>query len=336
MFIILAIASLFAAVIPMLMYLIIIWWMDRNEREPFWLLLLNFFWGATGAIFLAIIGSLIFQIPLSVFIQTVSDGDATELINLSGAIITAPFVEEFTKGLFLLIMSMQKRFDGVVDGVVYGGAIGLGFGMTENFMYFVSYGSTPVNWLMLVIIRTMFSAVMHCMSQATFGTFIGFAKFKPIILRFILIPAGYFIAVFLHFAWNLTVSFQETSLLGMLFLILYFFALLAVFQISLYFEGRTVIKELNEESSLGIIPTEHLNYIPYPSRRNKYGWCPIGVNQKDYVKTAVKLAIRKHQYKNSGGSAQKSYLKDIEILRYNIQMMFYNASIQYNNNSGKV
>jgi RsiW-degrading membrane proteinase PrsW (M82 family) len=336
MFLILAIASLFAAVIPMITYLIIIWWLDRNEREPFWILLLNFFWGATGAIVLGIIGSLIFQIPVSVIIQTVSDGDVSKLIDLSGAIITAPIVEEFTKGIFLIIMSMQKEFDGLVDGVVYGGAIGLGFGMTENFMYFLTYGSTPVDWFTLVIIRTVFSAVMHCMSQATFGAFIGLAKFKSSFLKLILWPAGFLCAVFLHFTWNLTVSLENTSLLGMMFLVIYFFALFAIFQISLYLESRTIMKELKDESALGMIPSEHLNYIPYVSKRFKYGWCPIGVNQKNYVQSAIKLGLRKYQYKNSKGKMKLIYERDVELLRYNIQMMFYNAAVQYNNRSGSI
>lgn len=336
MFFIIAIASLFAAVIPMFTYLIIIWWLDRNEREPFWILLLNFFWGATGAIFLGIIGSLIFQIPVSVIIQTVSDGDVSKMIDLSGAVITAPIVEEFTKGIFLILMSLQKEFDGLVDGVVYGGGIGLGFGMTENFMYFLSYGRTPADWITIVIIRTVFSAVMHCMSQATFGAFIGFAKFKPRILKFILWPAGFLCAVFLHFSWNLTVSFENTSLLGMFFLILYFVALFSVFQISLFFESRTIMKELREESSSGLIPSEHLNYIPYVSKRFKYGWCPIGVDQKNYVQTAIKLGLRKYQFKNSNGRMKSSYERDVELLRYNIQMMFYNAAVQYNSSGGRV
>ncbi|MBN8570699.1 MAG: PrsW family intramembrane metalloprotease, partial [Ignavibacteria bacterium] len=126
----LAFASLVAAVVPMFTYLLLIWWLDRNDREPFWLVFLNFFWGATGAIFLGIIGSLIFQVPLNVVIQGFASDNPSQLMDLSGAIITAPIVEEFTKGIFLFMMSYNKRFDGVVDGVVYGGAIGLGFGMT--------------------------------------------------------------------------------------------------------------------------------------------------------------------------------------------------------------
>ena len=321
--------SLISAVIPMMFYLLIIWWMDRNEREPFGAVLLSFVWGATGAIVLAIIGSLIFQIPVSRAIEIIGGTQST--VDLSGAVITAPLVEETTKGIFLLLFALRKQFDGVVDGVVYGGAVGLGFGMTENFMYFLSYSSDPSTWIMVIIIRTLFSAVMHCMSQATFGAFIGFAKFKSIILKLLLIPAGLAMAMFLHFMWNLTVSFQDTSLLGMAFMLLYGFSLLAIFQIALYFESKTIMRELTEESKEGVIPAEHLNYLPYVSRRLKSGWSPQGVNQKEYVKTAITLALRRHQFKNSKGSTQQGYKYEIETLRYKIQMMFYNANLQYQN-----
>lgn len=325
----LAFASIFAAVIPMVTYLLIIWWMDRNERDPFWVVFLNFFWGATGAIILGIIGSLIFQIPLNLGIWAFFGDGASDLTELSGAIITAPVVEELTKGIFLLIISTSRKFDGVVDGVVYGGAIGLGFGMTENFLYFLSYGEEPVSWLVLVIIRTLFSAVMHCMSTATLGGFIGMAKFKPAGYKILLIPAGYIIAVFLHFSWNLSVSFDGTAIIGFIFLFLYFLAWIAVFQIAIYMEGKMIGKELQEEVSQGIIPPEHMNYLPFVSRRNKYGWCPQGVNQKEYVKTAITLALRKYQVKNLKSAKRESYERDIEQHRYAIKMMFYNAHMQY-------
>jgi protease PrsW len=329
----LALASLAASVVPMFTYMIIIWLMDKYDREPFWLVLLNFFWGATGAIFLGIAGSIIFQIPLNEVIRAVADDNTSELMNLSGAVITAPLVEEFTKGIFLVIMSLSKRFDGGVDGAVFGGAIGLGFGMTENFMYFLSYGSTPTSWMSIVIIRTLFSAVMHCLSTATFGAFLGYAKFKPLIYKIILIPTGFFLAVFLHFAWNLSVSFEDTTIFGFIFLILYLFVTFAIFQVSIYFEGKTILRELQDEANLGLIPSEHLNHLPYISRRFRYGWCPPGVDQKNYVKTATTLALRKNQYKNTKGNLQNSYLRDIENLRYKIRVMFYNASVSYRPNT---
>ncbi|HEY5536756.1 MAG TPA: PrsW family intramembrane metalloprotease [Ignavibacteria bacterium] len=329
---ILAVASIFAAVIPMFTYLIIIWWLDRNEREPFGMLLLYFIWGATGAIFLGILGSIFFQIPLNVFLQTFSGDNSEELFDLAGTVITAPVVEEFTKGIFLILMAANRRFDGVADGVVYGAAVGLGFGMTENFLYFISYGTTPESWLWIVVIRTLFSAVMHMMSQATFGAFIGAAKFKPAVLKMIFIPAGFILAVFLHFSWNFSVSFEETTVLGFIFLIMYGIALFAVFQIAVYMEGKTVIRELQEEAGNGLIPYEHLKYIPYFTRRARHGWCPPGINQKDYVKTAINLALRKHQYKHSNAKNKNLYFEEVKNMRYKIQMMYYNAHQPYNNN----
>jgi RsiW-degrading membrane proteinase PrsW (M82 family) len=332
----LAFASLVAAIVPMFTYLLIIWWMDRNEREPFWLVFLNFIWGATGAIFLAIIGSLIFQVPLSTIVMAVADGNAEELIDLSGAIITAPVVEEATKGIFLLLMSFNKRFDGVVDGVVYGGAIGLGFGMTENFMYFLMYGTTLEDWIYVVVIRTLFSAVMHCLAQASFGAFVGYAKFKPVIFKIFLIPAGYMLAVFLHFAWNLSVSLTETTaILGFLFLIIYFLAIFAVFQVAIYLESKTILRELHDESQTGVIPAEHLEHLPYVLRRNRYGWLHRNINQKEYVRLSVELALRKHQYKNSTGARKQLYWREIENNRYKIQMMFYNAGLPVPNYTPK-
>lgn len=328
---VLAFASLLAAVIPMFTYMLIIWWLDRNEREPFWMVLLCFGWGGTGAIILAIIGSIIFQIPLSTLIISVSDGNPAELLDLSGAVIVAPIVEEATKGIFLLIVALSKRFDGVVDGVVYGGAIGLGFGMTENFMYFLSYGTTPIDWITIVVIRTLFSAVMHCMSTATLGAFIGYAKFKGIGWKLLLIPTGYAIAVFLHFAWNASVSFESTALIGFVFLFLYFIAIFAIFQIAIYIEGKTIHKELEDETINGVIPPEHLLHLPFVSKRNRKGWLHHGINQKDYVKTSIVLALRKNQYKTSTGNRRIVYMKEIENHRYKIQMMFYNAGVPIHN-----
>ncbi len=198
-------------------------------------------------------------------------------------------------------------------------------------MYFLSYGTTPAAWLVLVIIRTLFSAVMHCLATATFGAFLGYAKFKPLIYKIILVPTGFFLAVFLHFAWNFSVSFEDTTIYGFLFLIMYLFVTFAIFQISVYFEGKTILKELQDEAALGIIPPEHLNHLPYVSRRYRYGWCPVGVDQKNYVKTVTTLALRKNQYKNTKGNMQQSYLRDVENLRYKVQMMFYNANLQYQN-----
>ena len=40
--------SVFAAFVPMVVYLFVIWWMDRYYRQPVWLVGSVFLWGALG------------------------------------------------------------------------------------------------------------------------------------------------------------------------------------------------------------------------------------------------------------------------------------------------
>ena len=318
-------AAGFFSVVPMLFYLVIIWLMDRYEREPFWLVSLNFLWGATGAIIFGIIGSIIMGIGVTQFIyQFSSQTDAGTLNNIAGAVIVAPMVEESTKGIFLLIIALSRNFDGPVDGAVYGGAVGLGFGMTENFLYFMSYGKTVQALLYLIIIRTLFSALLHCCTQATFGAAIGFAKFRGPLVKLLVIPLGLVTAMFMHFTWNLMVSFESTALFGFVFMILAILIIFTVFQFGVYHEGKIILRELTDEcNTTGYIPREHLLFLPYTSKRYKKGWLASNINQKDYVKTATKLALRKNQVKTLKSGAKISYQKDVDLLRNRIYTLLF-------------
>jgi hypothetical protein len=129
----------------------------------------------------------------------------------------------------------------------------------------------------------------------------------------------------MHFTWNLTVSFESTAIIGFLFMIMCVIIIFSVFQFGVYLEGKTILRELTDESRNGVIPAEHLKYIPFTSRRYKRGWLQGKINQKDYVKTATRLALRKSQVKNLNEKAQKLYLREIENLRYKIRTMLYYA-----------
>nr|WP_257911002.1 PrsW family intramembrane metalloprotease [Janibacter limosus] len=58
------------------------------------------------------------------------------------AVISAPLVEETTKGAFLLVMwlLMRREFNGLTDGIVYAGIVAAGFAFTENIQYFAGRG----------------------------------------------------------------------------------------------------------------------------------------------------------------------------------------------------
>ncbi|MHB8579592.1 MAG: PrsW family intramembrane metalloprotease [Ignavibacteriaceae bacterium] len=307
--------SAVAAILPMMVYLIIIWRFDRYDREPFSFVLVNYLWGALGAIFIAIIGSAIIETALSIWIKN------PVRLNHIETIFVAPYVEEITKGLFLIIIFTNKRFDNITDGIVYGGAIGLGFGMTENFLYFITFGTNFSEWLTIVVIRTLFSGVMHCVATATFGAFLGYSKFKKPVYKVSLPLLGLAIAIFIHFAWNLSVSFQSTAALGFYFMFITVLIFITVFSLAILSEKKIIYNELFEESARGLIPFEHLTILN-SSKRNRNGWVDESI-RKLYISAATTLAFRKMELKNSSGSSKIFYEKDIEYYRQFIANLLY-------------
>lgn len=280
-----------------------IWRMDKYEREPLTFVLLHFLWGAFGAIALGIIGSIV----LSNFTGLSNDKATASLIQ---TIIVAPFSEEIAKGILLLWTVTSRKFDNITDGLIYGGAIGLGFGMTENFSYFISYGDTFEAWVSLVIIRSGFSAVMHAISTATFGVFLGIAKFSLKSYRFYYPIIGLILAMFFHFIWNYTVSFNSTFFLGFFFiliLLIYFFML---FKYAIRKEKRIIESELTEESENNLLPKEHIQIISSHLRFRK-GWVDDSIRKK-YFRTAIRLAFNKMHSKKSQGVQKQLYEIEVE------------------------
>ena len=313
----LIIFSALAAIIPMSIYLALIWKFDRYDTEPFKLVLTNYLWGALGAIVLAFLGSFFLTAIASFFIK-----DNLQLGRF-GAIVVAPVVEEITKGLFLLITITNKKFDNITDGIVYGGAIGLGFGMTENFLYFISYGESIPNWIMLVIVRSLFSAVMHCISTATLGAFLGLAKFKSSDKKVQYAFAGLIIAMIIHSIWNFSLSFQTIAPMGFLFMFVSIIIFISTFAISLRGERKIIFNELKEEAANNLIPESHLVILSSPQRDRK-GWLDERI-RKTYIKAATTLAFRKVQLRNSNGASKAYYELDVENYRTFIGNLLFNS-----------
>lgn len=298
--------SFLAAFIPMISYMVLLWYLDKYEKEPLLLVIYHFLWGAAGAIIFSVIGVAFLQAIL--VILNVNQA-VTEFIS---TVIFAPFIEELTKAAFLIFTFRNKHFDNITDGLVYGGAVGLGFGMTENFMYFVGFGTTLELWIQLVVIRSIFSAVLHCIATATFGAFLTSAKFQSGWKKSSTIIIGLFLAVFVHFLWNLLVSNSYTSFIGFFMMVIIIASFFAVFKYSLKKEFEIIRNELNEEVQFGIIPQAHISLF----KGNKFSSPVIGINapEKEYIKNLVKLAFRKSQYK-SCSAKQKAFLEE-EIMRY--------------------
>ena len=185
--------------------------------------------------------------------------------------------------------------------------------MTENFTYFLTYGKTFDNWLMLVMVRTSFTAVMHCVSTASFGAFLGYAKFKPLIFKIVFPPLGLLLAMFIHFAWNFSVSFSQTSLLGFLFLSGSILIFISAFKIAVASDAKIIFRELYDEAEHDILPHEHVTILSSIQREQK-GWIDEQI-RKDYIKAATALAFRKMQLKNSTGLNKTIYGDEVTFYR---------------------
>jgi len=311
--------SFFASIIPMTLYMLILWFMDKYEREPLLFVIVHFLWGAFGAVVLAILGNVFIIKSVSFFTCLILSSLPDKLIS---NLIAAPISEEISKAVFLLFSINSKKFDNITDGIVYGGAIGLGFGMTENFIYFLTYGTTLDLLVALVILRSLSSAIMHCISTATFGAVLGFTKFFTIIKKIIFIIMAIVISIFIHFIWNLSVSSSDTFLYAFIFMTFLIIFFMILFSYSLRKEKVLITNELMEESQLNIIPAEHINLITSKSRfKNNLIDEKI---RKKYFKTAIALAFNKMHMKNSKGAKKIYYENEIENNRHLIKELLNN------------
>ena len=107
----------------------------------------------------------------------------TEAAEIYGYSISAPVVEEGAKGLVLfgLFWLNRHEFNGVVDGVVYAGLVGLGFAMTENVLYYGRGAAEEgvVGAVGTFIARGLLSPFAHPIFTAMMIFGLGFALITP-------------------------------------------------------------------------------------------------------------------------------------------------------------
>jgi RsiW-degrading membrane proteinase PrsW (M82 family) len=318
--------SVFAASIPMLLFLVTIWWLDRYDREPVWLVGLTFLWGAIGAI----IGALVTGFP-SMAILTYAVGPETA--STVSPVIIAPLTEEVTKAMILFLVVRSRHFDNVTDGFVYGAAAGLGFGMTENFLYFQGSISGGVeSWIQVVVIRTLFSAVMHATATATVGASIGAARFRPIPQQIVIIGTGFALAMGMHALWNgLIVASLELDeamvhLANFAILPVEVIVVLTVFLLSVHSEKRLIRRHLLVEARAGLLPPAHAQILTSMLKRSKSGWLEAGIPQGLYVKTATRLAFKMDQARRAPKRRKQEFVDEAARLRTEVARLRQLAS----------
>ncbi len=319
MYALLIAASGLAAVVPILAFLYLIWWLDRYDREPVGLFLLAFAWGAIGGAGTSLIGSTLLTLPLGALLDPAA-------ANSLASVLIAPLVEEPAKAFILLPIAASRHFDNATDGFVYGAAAGLGFGMTENFLYFVDTadGGTLITWASTVLIRTLYSALMHASATSVVGAAIGLCKFRGAAAKLLLPALGLALAMGIHALWNGLLTLDALAgtggaltALDLLIFPLELATLFVALQIGLWDERRTIHRELADEVLSGLIPPDEVPVLASYLRRRRRGWLPPGVDRRAYIRAATTLAFRKQQARASGSARYADEVRGLreELLR---------------------
>jgi RsiW-degrading membrane proteinase PrsW (M82 family) len=123
------------------------------------------------------------------------------------AVLIAPAVEEVCKaaGLVLVVRRWRDALGGVVDGIVLGALVGIGFTVGENLHYLglAAVGGGSARLLESAYLRGVLGGLLHPTFSATVGAALGAARgVRRPGLRLALPWLGLALAILQHAAWN--------------------------------------------------------------------------------------------------------------------------------------
>jgi RsiW-degrading membrane proteinase PrsW (M82 family) len=328
-----------AAIGPAIFYSWIVLRLDYYEAEPRRVILLTFGWGAVGAIFFSVIAELIFAGLLATTISP----EATSALTIA---VGAPLIEEFFKGVAILVLLriVRDEFDSVLDGMVYGALIGLGFAMTENVLYFgAAYVEEGVSGLgQLWVVRSVIDGFGHAAYTATFGAAVGWARVRYGQRRGIVaVPViGFVLAVVQHMLWNggalllAGVQGEDATIWSVvlieapLFLLPALIVLFLIARAAGRREHAILVEELAGEVELGTLtPAEYDLLTSHDLRRTKLrqakerGDKSLEKRLRRYYQVAAELSFRKHHLRrgerprHGQRSPDERYRAELALLR---------------------
>ena len=180
--------------VPLLIVYPVMAWLDRVEPEPRSSRIHAMLWGATVAGTVSgIVNSIV----------AITSGETL------AAVVSAPLVEEATKGLGIVWALRRREVDSVMDGIVYAGWVALGFAVVEDFTYFATAATEGV-LLQTFVLRALLTPFAHPLFTAWIGLAIGLAVARN---QSVAANAvwGYGLAVACHAAWNGSLTYAEQT-----------------------------------------------------------------------------------------------------------------------------
>ena len=319
------VVAILGALIPTAIYIAFVWWLDRYEKEPLWLLALAFLWGAIPAAIISLFLELVVDVPIAAL------GGESLLADLASVTIGAPLVEESAKGiaLIVLVLVFQREFDDVLDGIVYGATIGFGFAFSENlFAYFlpilsqegISSGLTNI-WM-----RSVVFGFNHAFWTGITGAAVGYARLSRNWTHRLLVPvAGWAVAVLLHAIHNAGATLvEQTSCLSLgVSLVVDWGGVLLLLGIAIMVlrkERQWIERGLVEEVRRGALTPQEYDLLRSAGQRMWVRWSAWGRGGRRayrlvgrYYQCATELAFKKQHLRSLGDEGGN--LAEIQRLR---------------------
>ncbi|MEM7184321.1 MAG: PrsW family glutamic-type intramembrane protease [Spirochaetota bacterium] len=208
---------LFISILPGVLLLLYILYMDRNEREPFRLVLMTMFLGALSTIPAGFLESWISTLhPIFEERQGMTLFQAAMI----SFVQVAP-VEEFCKlSVVLLYVWRKANFNEENDGIVYVASSALGFAIFENVLYVFQHGFGTG------VLRAFTAVPLHTFTAVIMGFFVGLARFSQggVALKIFI---GFFLASFIHGLYD-TFAFAGKDLALLIFPTVFFLVIAGI------------------------------------------------------------------------------------------------------------
>ena len=306
------IATLLAALSFPLMILIC-FWLDRYEPEPARYRLTALGWGAVAAVALSFVGEqLLFGLP-----------GANQYVNTA---IAAPLIEESAKGLFLVGIVVFRRAEvhGLLDGIIYGALVGIGFAFVEDILYYL--GSLQSGQLGLTFfLRGIMGPFAHPLFTAATGLGIGIAvSTRRPAVRVVAPILGFVAAVLMHAIWNGSTFFGANGFLiayGAIMLPL-LVVILAVAIWARTREGKMLTAALHQVSQMGWMRPEEIRWIARLSDRmsarsfaKRVAGKPAAAALRTYQQTMIEIGFLHNRAVNGTAPADLNQRMSVLLQR---------------------
>jgi len=286
------------ASVPVVPLVLLYLWLDRYEPEPRLLLALGLLWGAFVACFVALV------------LEGIG-GLASGMRSNTSIAVLAPVVEEACKGFFLLMLLWWRRdeLDGVLDGIVYAGMVGIGFAFTENILYLAAaYNGTDgigpggVRGLAgTFVVRCLFSPFAHPMFTAFTGIGVGIAVgSRSVVIRWLAPLGGYCLAVLAHAIWNSSTIYGFGSV-AVVYVVLMLPAVAGIVAVAIWArrsERRMLALALGDAARRGLLPATDIGWVvDLQARRTARAYArhwggPAGEQaMREYQQAAIELGF---------------------------------------------